>query len=309
MAIRILATSNLYGSAVQELGARFPELLVTPFRSPEWDKHLPNVEALVITLNDVLTIPELDRAKKLKAIGTFSVGLNHLPLPYLAGRNIRVANTPGVLTDDTADITVALLLCVARRVAEGDALIRSGGWKGWTPDFMLGTGLSGKVCGILGSGPIGRAVAKRVSAFGMDVLFWDRAATGEPVDFGSGHAERLPLDELLAASQVLCLNCPLTDTTRNLLTREKLLLLPKGALLINAARGGIVDENAAIDLLESGHLGGAGFDVFENEPAINPRWLKAPRALLLPHLGSATAETRDAMARLACKGVAEALSS
>lgn len=307
MSIRILATSPLYGSAVHELGARFPELLITPFRSPEWEKALPEAEALVITLNDILTLPEFDRAKKLKAVGTFSVGLNHLPLPYLEGRGIRVSNTPGVLTDDTADITLGLLLAVARRVAEGDGVVRKGLWKGWAPDFMLGTGLQGKVCGILGSGPIGRAVAKRVVAFGMEVLFWDRAGTGEPVNFGSGSAERLPLDELLAASRILSLNCPLTDTTRNLLSREKLMLLPKGALLINAARGSIVDENAVIDMLQSGRLGGAGFDVFENEPAINPRWLGAPRSVLLPHLGSATAETRDAMAHLACKGVAEAL--
>jgi glyoxylate reductase len=218
-----------------------------------------------------------------------------------------VVNTPGVLTDATADLALALLLALTRRVAEGEALVRSGAWLGWRPDQLLGRGLAGKACGILGSGPIGQAFAKRVWALGMAPYFWDREGQGGAVDFGAGRAPRLPLADLLPRSAVLSLHCPLTDQTRGLLDRSTLAQLPVGAVLINTARGGILDENAAIDLLEAGQLGGVGLDVYEGEPHVNPRWLQAPRTVLLPHLGSATVETRTAMTRLLCDGLAVAL--
>jgi glyoxylate reductase len=218
-----------------------------------------------------------------------------------------VVNTPGVLTDATADLALALLLALTRRLAEGEALVRSGTWKGWAPDQLLGPGLAGKACGILGSGPIGQAFARRAWALGMIPIFWDREGQGGEVDFGPGRAARLPLVDLLPHSTVLSLHCPLTDQTRGLLDRASLEKLPAGAVIINTARGGIVDEVATIDLLEAGHLGGVGLDVYEGEPQINPRWLRAPRTVLLPHLGSATLETRASMARLLCDGLAVAL--
>jgi glyoxylate reductase len=307
MSLRILATSQLVGPALAELGARFPELRIASFRSPEWTEALPEVEALVVVVTEAITEADLDAAPKLRALGTCSVGVNHLPLQACQARGIAVVNTPGVLTDATADLALALVLALTRRVAEGEALVRSGAWLGWRPDQLLGRGFAGKACGILGSGPIGQAFAKRVWALGMTPYFWDREGQGGAVDFGAGLAPRLPLADLLPLSAVLSLHCPLTDQTRGLLDRAAMELLPADAVLINTARGGILDENAAIDLLETGRLGGVGLDVYEGEPRLNPRWLQAPRTVLLPHLGSATVETRTAMTRLLCDGLAVAL--
>jgi glyoxylate reductase len=227
---------------------------------------------------------------------------------------VSVVNTPGALTDATADTALALLLAVTRRIAEGEALVRSGAWPGWRPDQLLGIGLAGKTCGILGSGPIGRAFARRVWALGMEPIFWDREGTGRPVCYlapegtpSATAAPRLPLGELLRASAVLSLHCPLTDLTRGLLGKDELGLLPRGAVVINAARGGILDETALIGMLHSGHIGGAGLDVYEGEPCLDRAWLDAPRTVLLPHLGSATLESRSAMTELLCRGIERAI--
>jgi len=307
MNIRILATSPLVGPALAELGERFPNLVLVPFRSPEWTAALAQAEVLVVLVSEPITEADLDAAPNLKAIGTYSVGVNHLPLTACQARGITVVNTPGVLTDATADIALALLLALTRRVAEGEALVRSGGWMGWAPDQLLGLGLAGRTCGILGSGPIGLAFARRVWALGMAPVFWDRNSRAGAVDFGTGLAPRLALPDLLPRSAVLSVHCPLTDQTLDLLDRINLEKLPVGAVIINTARGGILDEDAAIDLLESGHLGGVGLDVYEGEPGLNPRWLQAPRTVLLPHLGSATVDTREAMARVLCDGLSLAL--
>jgi glyoxylate reductase len=307
VSLRILSTSPMVGPALAELGARFPEVLLAPFRSDAWEAALPLAEALIVRVSEPLSEAELARAARLRVLGTYSVGVNHLPLAACAARGIPVVNTPGVLTEATADLALALLLAVTRRLSEGEQLLRSGAWSHAGGDDLLGRGFAGRACGILGSGPIGRAFAKRAWALGMEPLFWDREGLGGEVDFGAGRAPRLPLDELLSRSAVLSLHCPLTDQTRNLLDRAALEQLPAGAVLINTARGGIVDESAALDLLDSGHLGGAGFDVFAREPELDPRWLQAPRTVLLPHLGSATVETRSAMARLLCDGLASIL--
>lgn len=307
MSIRILTTSPLVGPALAQLGARFPDLCLAPFRSPEWTAALPEAEALVVLLSEPITEADLAAAPRLRAIGTYSVGVNHLPVRDCETRGIAVVNTPGVLTDATADIALALLLALTRRVAEGDALVRSGGWLGWAPDQLLGPGLTGKICGILGSGPIGQAFARRVWALGMSPIFWDREGRGGEVPFGAGSAPRVSLAELLPRSAVLSLHCPLTEQTRGLIDQAALAELPAGAVIINTARGGLLDENAAIDMLESGRLGGVGLDVYEGEPKLNPRWAQAPRTVLLPHLGSATVETREAMAHLLCEGLASAL--
>ncbi len=308
MSTCILSTSPLVGSALAELGTRFPVLRLAPFRSAEWNAALSEAQALVVVVSEPITEADLDAAPKLKAVGTYSVGVNHLPVEACLARGIAVVSTPGVLTDATADIALALLMTLTRRVAEGEALVRTGAWIGWAPDQLLGLGLAGKACGILGSGPIGRAFARRVWALGMTPLFWDREGRGGEVDFSAGRAPRLPLAELLARSTVLSLHCPLTEQTRGVIDRSALEQLPEGAVIINTARGGLLDENAAIDRLEAGLLGGVGLDVYEGEPHFNARWLQAPRTVLLPHLGSATVETREAMARLLCDGLATALS-
>jgi len=307
MTVRILSTSPLVGPAIQNLGARFPELTLAPFRSIAWKMNLAQAEALIGLLTESLSERDLDLAPRLKVIGTYSVGVNHLPVEACERRGIRIVNTPGVLTEATADLALTLLLALTRRLKEGELLARSGHWKGWAPDQLLGTGLAGKTCGILGSGATGKAFARRVWALGMKPLFWDRENKGTPVDFGAGLARRLPLAELLPRASVLSLHCPLTPETRGLLSRPLLELLPKGGFIINTARGGILDEDAAIQLLHIGHLGGAGLDVYEDEPDINSAWLKAPRTVLLPHLGSATLETREAMSDLLCDGIAETL--
>jgi glyoxylate reductase len=295
------------GDALQKLGERFPELLIAPFRSVVWMEALPHAEALIVLLSEPLTESDIAAAPNLKVIGTYSVGVNHLPLRVCETKNIAIINTPGVLTQATADLALTLLLAVTRRVAEGEALLRSGQWKGWAPDLLLGMGLGGKTCGIFGSGPIGKAFAKRVWALGMKPLFWDREKFGGSVDFGSGVAPRAGFEDLLDQSSIISLHAPLSPMTHDLLNRPALQRLRKGAVIINTARGGMLDENAAIDLLESGHLGGVGLDVFDSEPLVNPRWLRAPRTVLLPHLGSATQETRAAMAERLCEGIATRL--
>lgn len=308
MSIRVLSSSPLVGPALKQLGTAFPDLCIAPFRSIAWRMALPTAEALIGLLSEPLVEADLDLMPRLKAIGTYSVGTNHLPVAACKARGIQVVNTPGVLTDATADLALALLMSVSRRIAEGEALVRSGQWKGWAPDQLLGTGLSGKVCGILGSGPIGRAFARRVWALGMKPIFWDRDGKGLPVDFGPGLARRFSLEELLPQSAVLSLHCPLTAETQNLLDARRLSRLPKGSLVINTARGGILDEAALMDLLARGQVGGVGLDVYQGEPALHPGWFQAPRTVLLPHLGSATLETREAMAACLCDGVARALS-
>lgn len=308
MSVRILASSPLIGPHLRELGGRFPELSIAPYRSLAWRVGLSSAEAMIGLLSEPITEADLDLAPRLKVIGTYSVGTNHLPIEACRARGIQVVATPGVLTDATADLALTLLLAVSRRIAEGEALVRSGAWKGWAPDQLLGIGLSGKVCGILGSGPIGKAFGRRVWALGMKPLYWDREAKGLPVDFGPGLARRVPLEDLLSQSAVLSLHCPLTPETRGLLDRRRLEHLPPGAIVINTARGGILDEEALMALIRSGHLGGVGLDVYEGEPNINPGWSDLPRTVLLPHLGSATVETRDAMSAFLCDGVARALS-
>jgi glyoxylate reductase len=287
---RILSTSPLVGPSLAALGDRFPDLAVLPFRSAEWDGELAHAEALIVMLSEPLREDDLMRCPRLRAIGTYSVGTNHIPVAACAARGVSVVNTPGALTDATADTALALLLAVTRRIAEGEALVRSCAWPGWRPDQLLGIGLAGKTCGILGSGPIGRAFARRVWSMGMAPVFWDREGGGQSVDFlgleGASAAPRLPLGELLRASAVLSLHCPLTDQTRGLLGKAELRLLPKGAVVINAARGGILDEAALRGMLSAGHLGGVGLDVYDGEPNLDRAWLDAPRAVLLPHLVS-----------------------
>jgi glyoxylate reductase len=307
MTTRILSTSPLVGRSLQDLGQRYPDLCIAPYRSVAWRMELAKAEAMIVLLSEPVREQDLEMAPNLKAIGTYSVGVNHLPIKKCEELGIAIINTPGVLTDATADLALTLLLAATRRVAEGEALVRSGKWKGWAPDQLLGIGLAGKVCGILGSGAIGKAFARRVWALGMKPVFWDRDGKNHPVDFGPSIGRRMPLKEMLPQCAVLSLHCPLTDETRGILDRKMLSLLPQGTVIINTARGNIMDESAVLEKLHSGYLGGVGLDVYDGEPEVNPAWFTAPNAVLLPHLGSATRETREAMARLLCEGIEKAL--
>ncbi|GAC1353341.1 MAG: hypothetical protein NVSMB1_25950 [Polyangiales bacterium] len=206
--------------------------------------------------------------------------------------------------DATADLTFGLIIDACRRVSEGDRLVRSGQWSGWAPTHHLGRRISSATLGIVGFGRIGRAVARRASGFGMRVLYASRRECTPEEAWGAEYAE---LDDLLSQVDIVTLHAPLTEETRGLLSRERLSSMRPGAIVINVARGAMLDEHALVDLLVSGHLGGAALDVFQGEPQINPRLLQAPRLVLTPHIGSADAIARDSMAALACEAIYDVL--
>lgn len=230
----------------------------------------------------------------LEIIACYGVGVDAIDLAAARARGIVVTNTPDVLTDATADLTWALILALARRLREGERMLRAGEFVGWAPTMLLGLELRGRTLGILGYGRIGRAVARRAEGFGMRVLFTAR---------GGG----VPFEEILEQSDVLSIHCPLTPQTRHLIGPAELLRMKRGALLVNTARGPIVDEAALVAALESGHLGGAALDVFENEPAVHRGLTARNDVVLLPHLGSATQETREKMARIALQQIERVL--
>jgi glyoxylate reductase len=247
---------------------------------------------LAPTYLDRVDGPLLDALPTVRHVASYGVGTNHLDLAACRERRVLVTNTPGVLTDATADHALALLLAAARRVAEGDRLVRAGGWREVTPGFMLGTEVTGKTLGIVGFGRIGQAVARRALGFGMRVLYTS------PRDAAFPGAERVALDDLLAASDFVSLHCPLTPETDGLLSRERIARMRRGAVLVNTARGPVVDDEALAEALASGQVGAAGLDVFRDEPRVPAVYLSLPNVVLTPHLGSGTRETRAAMTRL-----------
>ncbi len=234
-----------------------------------------------------------------RMIATFSVGFDHLDLAAAKARGIVVTNTPDVLTEATADLTWALIMDITRRVSEGDRLVRRGAWKGWALDFMLGTELRGKQLGIVGYGRIGRAVAARAAVFGMRVQYADPQAPA---------GEALPVDRLLATSDVVSIHCPLTPETRHLINQASLARMKRSAYLINTSRGPVVEEAALVWALKNRIISGAALDVYENEPAVHPELAGLENVVLAPHLGSATTETRTAMADLAVRNAIAVLS-
>jgi glyoxylate reductase len=253
----------------------------------EWSL-LANVDALLPTPRERITAEVLAASPRVKVVASHSVGVDHVDLAACRGRGILVTNTPDVLTDATADLAWALILAVARRLREGEALARSGAWDGWKPRELLGVSLAGRTLGIYGMGRIGRAVARRAEAFGMKVLAQDKGLDDDG------------LKSFLSKVDVLSIHAPLTDATRGRFGEKEFLQMKRGAIVVNTARGPIVDETALAAALASGHLSGAGLDVHAKEPAIHPGLLALPNVVLLPHLGSATTEARLAMARLAC---------
>jgi glyoxylate reductase len=231
----------------------------------------------------------------IKMLANFGAGVDHIDLKAAATRNMVVTNTPDVLTDDTADLAMALLLAVPRRLAEGSRLARMGEWDGWTPTFMMGHRVSGKRLGIIGLGRIGQAVAKRARGFDMEVNYHNRRRIDEDIEFQLGATYWKSLDEMLAQMDLVSINCPQTIETYRLLNADRLDLLQSHAVIVNTARGGIVDEAALADRLASGAIAGAGLDVYENEPEIHPILCELNNVILVPHLGSATHEGRVAM--------------
>lgn len=266
----------------------------------ELKARLHDKQGVVTVLTDAVTADVMDAAPELKVVANIAVGFNNIDVAAARARGIIVTNTPDVLTEATADMTWALIMDITRRVSEGDRLIRRGGWKGWTLDFMLGTELRGRQLGIIGYGRIGRAVAARAVAFGMRVVYSDLQATA-----GS---EAIPIDRLLATSDIVTLHCPLTPETRHLIDQAALARMKRSAYLINTSRGPVVDEAALAWALKERMISGAALDVYENEPDVHPDLLTLENVVLTPHLGSATTDTRTAMADLAARNVVAVLS-
>ncbi|WP_340313375.1 2-hydroxyacid dehydrogenase [Rhizorhabdus argentea] len=231
---------------------------------------------------------------RLRLIANFGNGVDHIDLRAARAANIIVTNTPGVLTEDTADMTMALILSVPRRLAEGEKLVRSGKWTGWSPAAMLGHRINGKRLGIIGMGRIGQAVARRARAFDLTISYHNRHRLPEVVEQQLAARYEPDLDKLLVDSDIVSIHCPHTPETENLLDARRVALLPQHLYLINTARGPIVDEEALIQRLERGEIAGAGLDVFAHEPAIDTRLLALDNVVLLPHMGSATFEGRAA---------------
>jgi glyoxylate reductase len=276
----------------------------------QWDadEPLPRAELLrraadadgaVVTLSDRIDEELLEAAPRLRVVANHAVGVDNVDVPACTRRGVWVANTPDVLTDATADLTLALILAVARRVREAEKTVREGRFTFWAPTMLLGLELRGAILGVVGFGRIGQAVAQRARAFGMEIV---SATRTEPTG-----VRRLELDELLAVSDVVTLHCPLTQATRHLIGAPQLARMKRGAILVNTARGPIVDEAALFAALESGHLGGAGLDVFEEEPRVHPGLIGRDDVVLLPHVGSATRKTRARMAELALTDAARVL--
>ncbi|UZF92192.1 2-hydroxyacid dehydrogenase [Bosea sp. NBC_00550] len=256
-------------------------------------------DVLVPTVTDKIDAAIIAQAgDQLRLIANFGNGVDNIDVASAVQRGITVTNTPGVLTDDTADMTIALILAVARRIAEGARVIPDDDWAGWSPTWMLGRRITGKRLGIVGMGRIGQAVARRAAAFGLSIHYHNRrrvdARTEEKLDATYWDS----LDQMLARMDIVSVNCPHTPATYHLLSARRLKLMKPDAILVNTARGEVVDETALARMLEAGELAGAGLDVFESEPAVNPRLLKLARqhkVVVLPHMGSATHEGRADM--------------
>jgi lactate dehydrogenase-like 2-hydroxyacid dehydrogenase len=266
----------------------------SPYSRPELLSTLADQDAALITLTerfDQALIAQLD--PKLRIVATFSVGIDHIDLDAAHARGLAVTNTPDVLTDATAEIAILLTLGACRRAAEGLRMVRDNSWSGWSPIAFLGSNLKDKRVGILGFGRIGQAIAQRLRPFGVDLHYHSRRPVDAP-DMPPVHYHDT-FSGLCAASDILIIAAASTPETRHIVNRETLSALTPGAILVNVARGDLVDEDAVFEALETGRLSAVGADVFKNEPTIDPRWRQIDRAFLLPHLGSATLETRIAM--------------
>lgn len=276
-----------------------------PLSKPELTAAVRGADAVVCLLTDAIDDEVLAAAGPgCRIFANMAVGYNNVDVAAATRRGILVTNTPGVLTECTADLTWALILAVARRVVEGDREMRAGRFPGWGPLYMLGGDVSGRTLGLVGPGRIARAVARRAVGFGMRLAYHGRGAVAELDQLG---ARRLELDALLAESDFVSLHVPLSDQTRHLIDGPALGKMKRTAYLINTSRGPVVDEAALVGALRSGAIAGAGLDVYEDEPRMAPGLAECETAVLLPHLGSATVAVRDAMARMAAENVAAVL--
>nr|MEA2798577.1 glyoxylate reductase [Phenylobacterium sp.] len=264
-----------------------------PMTRAQLSDAVARADVLAPTITDKIDAALLEKAgPKLKLIANFGAGVDHIDVAAANARGIAVTNTPGVLTEDTADLTMALIMAVARRIVEGANVAQAGGYTGWTPTWMMGHRITGKRLGIIGMGRIGQAVARRARAFGLQIHYHNRKPVSPRIADELGATYWDSLDQMLARMDIISVHSPHTPATYHLLSARRLKLLQPHAIVINTARGEIIDENALAELLKAGAIAGAGLDVFEFEPRINPKLLNLPNAVLLPHLGSATLEGR-----------------
>ena len=310
MAARIVVTRRIPDPAIERL-RRAGEVWVSPHDRPlsteELHAAVVGANAVVTLLHDRVDHAFLDAAgPTLRIVANVAVGFDNVDVAACTSRGVAVSNTPGVLTEATADIAFALILMSTRRLGEGERLVRSGTPWSWSMFFMLGTGLQGKTLGIVGLGKIGQATARRARAFGMEIAYAGRRRAAAEVE-AELDARFLPLDELLTTADIVSLHCPLSDDTRHLIDAEALGRMQPSSFLVNTTRGPVVDEAALAESLRAGTIAGAGLDVFEQEPEVHPALLDLENVVLIPHLGSATVETRTAMGVLAAENVAAVL--
>lgn len=285
---------------------------VEVFDRPGWtEEELVEVasgaRALLSMLSDPISRSVLEQLDGLEVVAQYAVGVDNIDLETAAERDVVVTHTPGVLTDATADMAFALLLGAARHVRSADQYVRDGRFSRWETQLLLGTELSGKVIGIVGMGRIGSAVARRALGFGMDVIYHNRSRANPTVERQLS-AEYVSREELIERSDVVSLHCPLNEASRHLIDEEALRAMKETAILVNTARGPVVDEDALVEALEEGWIEAAGLDVFEDEPEVHPGLVDLENALLAPHLGSATRETRNEMARMCATSIEAVLS-
>ncbi len=295
---RVIVTRHLMPDVEQRISELFDATLNVddvPLTRDQLIAAMQEADVLVPTLTDTIDAELIDQAgDQLRLIANFGAGTEHIDLAAAAKRKIIVTNTPGVFTDDTADLAMMLIIGVPRRVREGVALIRRHNWTGWAPSRMLGRRLGGKTLGIVGMGRIGQAVAHRARAFGLEVVYHNRKRLPEAIE-RMLHARYVEtLDDLVAEADILTLHCPLNEETHWLIDERRIGLMKPGASLINTARGEVINQDALIAALHSGHLAGAGLDVYPDEPNVDERLLEHPNVMTLPHIASATAEGREA---------------
>jgi glyoxylate reductase len=309
---RVVVTGRIPETALEKLRAEHD---VDAWAGPESIgreellRRVAGADAVVSLLTERIDAELLDAAgPQLKVVANVAVGYDNIDVPACTERGIVATNTPGVLTEATADIALGLILAATRRLGEGERLIRSGqAWK-WGMFFLLGSSLQGKTLGVVGMGGIGQATARRAKAFGMEIVYQSRSEIDAGIAAELG-ARRVELDELLAISDIVSLHCPYGPATHHLIGAEQLAAMKSSAYLVNTARGPIVDEAALAAALREGQIAGAGLDVFENEPTVHPGLLELENVVLVPHLGSATVETRTAMAMLAADNALAVLSN
>lgn len=276
-----------------------------PMPREEFLAKTKDADAVLSTLLDKIDKDAIDNFSKCKIVANCAVGYNNVDVSYAKKNNLIITNTPDVLTDATADLTVGLILACARRFHEGESMIRNNKFRGWKPNMLLGFDLKGKTVGIVGAGRIGQATAKRLLGFGVKIIYFNRSKqTGFEIECG---AKKVSLKDLMKKSDIVSVHLPLNEKTKHIINKEMLSLMKKTAIIINTARGDVIDEKELISLLKQKKIFAAGLDVYENEPNVNPKFRNLDNVFLLPHIGSATIETRTAMSYLAAQNIINVL--